>query len=358
MSPSATNDAAAIRLLEQLVRIPSVSGDEAPAVRWLVHQGRALGFDATVDEVGNATMIIGTGKPEPVLLGHIDTVPGTIPVRIADGKLWGRGAVDAKGPLATFVMAAARLHARGALHGRIVIVGCVEEEAPSSRGAHHAVQYFQPDYCIVGEPSGATRITLGYKGTLRLSCHTETPCGHGAHDRQTATEHMVTWWQHLQHHVNPVNPVYSTRVFDQLQPTLLAINSDSDGLREWAQAEVSIRLPPGVVPQTLIQQIRLLDPQVQIEVLGSVPAFQSPRTTPLVRALASAIRQHDAQPGFVHKTGTADMNIAGPAWGCPIVAYGPGDAALDHTPDEHIVLDEYLCAIRVLETALGTLHGG
>ncbi|MBV9788133.1 MAG: acetyl-lysine deacetylase, partial [Chloroflexi bacterium] len=41
------------------------------------------------------------------------------------------------------------------------------------------------------------------------------------------------------------------------------------------------------------------------------------------------------------------------AWRCPIVAYGPGDAALDHTPDEHIVLEEYLRAIRVLEMALG-----
>jgi LysW-gamma-L-lysine carboxypeptidase len=49
------------------------------------------------------------------------------------------------------------------------------------------------------------------------------------------------------------------------------------------------------------------------------------------------------------------MNVVGPAWGCPLVAYGPGDSALDHTPHEHIVLVEYLAAIRVLTRALRTL---
>jgi LysW-gamma-L-lysine carboxypeptidase len=49
------------------------------------------------------------------------------------------------------------------------------------------------------------------------------------------------------------------------------------------------------------------------------------------------------------------MTVVGPAWRCPIVAYGPGDAALDHTPEERIVLDEYLKAVRVLAGVLGAL---
>ena len=55
------------------------------------------------------------------------------------------------------------------------------------------------------------------------------------------------------------------------------------------------------------------------------------------------------------KSGTSDMNVVGPAWGCPIVAYGPGDSALDHTPGEHILISEYVAAIGVLEAALATL---
>ena len=67
--------------------------------------------------------------------------------------------------------------------------------------------------------------------------------------------------------------------------------------------------------------------------------------------LERQIHQH-AQPGFVVKTGTSDMNVVAPIWGCPIVAYGPGDSALDHTPNEHLALDEYWQAIGVLEAAL------
>jgi len=49
------------------------------------------------------------------------------------------------------------------------------------------------------------------------------------------------------------------------------------------------------------------------------------------------------------------MNVVGPAWQCPILAYGPGDSTLDHTPHEHLDLDEYWRAVLVLEQALRNL---
>jgi len=51
------------------------------------------------------------------------------------------------------------------------------------------------------------------------------------------------------------------------------------------------------------------------------------------------------------------MNVVGPAWGCPIVAYGPGDSSLDHTPEEHIEIKEFRRGINVLTQALQTLGG-
>jgi [amino group carrier protein]-lysine/ornithine hydrolase len=51
----------------------------------------------------------------------------------------------------------------------------------------------------------------------------------------------------------------------------------------------------------------------------------------------------------VLKSGTSDMNVVGPVWQCPIVAYGPGDSALDHTPNEHLSVDEYWKAAQVVE---------
>ena len=116
-----------------------------------------------------------------VLLGHIDTVPGNIPVRIestADGDvLYGRGSVDAKGPLATFVAGAARfgaaLGARRTASASSSSARSRKKRRPararaSSRRASTARREPIPAACVIGEPSHWHRITLGYKGRLLL----------------------------------------------------------------------------------------------------------------------------------------------------------------------------------------------
>ena len=73
--------------------------------------------------------------------------------------------------------------------------------------------------------------------------------------------------------------------------------------------------------------------------------------------MRGAIRAEGGSPRFVHKTGTSDMNVVGPAWGCPILAYGPGDSSLDHTPEEHIDLAEWARGVRVLAQVLREVTG-
>ncbi len=86
-SGSALSDQTAIDLLKGLVATPSLSGQEGNAVSYLVDRMNALGLAAHVDQAGNAVGTIGSGERHIVLLGHIDTVPGEIPVRIEDGVL-------------------------------------------------------------------------------------------------------------------------------------------------------------------------------------------------------------------------------------------------------------------------------
>ena len=106
----------------------SPSGQEHEAAEWLCARMRSLGYgEAGCDGAGNAVGVMGNGPRQLVLLGHIDTVPGEIVLHIEDGVLYGRGAVDAKGPLACFVDAAAQV---GAVEGwQIVVIGAVEEES-------------------------------------------------------------------------------------------------------------------------------------------------------------------------------------------------------------------------------------
>lgn len=348
------SDAAAIELLHGLVATPSVSGNERAAVEYLVESMQRLGLEARVDETGNAVGTAGAGRPEIVLLGHIDTVPGAIAVRIEDGKLYGRGAVDAKGPLAAFVAATARLYASGTLHGRITVLGCVEEEAPSSRGAHGVLEKYCPDYCIVGEPSGTGAITLGYKGSLRARVRIRQPSGHSAHDRSIVAEQGSELWGRIRRWAEGIN-AGRERAWDQLLPALVGIRSESDGLQDWCDLDLSIRLPEDIGPADVEAHLRELAAESKVDVLGVVGAFRAPRTSRVTRALINGLRQEGITARFVVKTGTSDMNLVGPAWSCPIATYGPGDARLDHTPDEYIVLDEYLLSVRVLERALRML---
>jgi LysW-gamma-L-lysine carboxypeptidase len=342
-----------VALLEQMLRIPSVSTQESEVVHFLVEQMRALGFHSYVDGAGNAVGELGAG-PEIVLLGHIDTVPGVVPVRVADGKLYGRGSVDAKGPFATFVAAAARLLARGELRARLVLIGAVEEEAASSKGAHYVVDRYAPVACVIGEPSGWDRLTLGYKGRLLAEGRWEQPMSHSAGRDVAVAERAVGFWNALAAYCAGYNAGKS-QLFDQLLPSLRAISSGSDGLIDWAALTIGIRLPLDIAPDALADELAQAGAGGQLHFRGGCPAYRGDKNNPLVRAFLKSVRAAGGTPGFLLKTGTSDMNVVGPAWRCPILAYGPGDSSLDHTPDEHIELAEYLHAIDVLAGALQQL---
>ena len=147
------------------------SGTERALSKWICAHLNGSALRLEVDAVGNflAELPATTETPEPpiVLLGHLDTVPGYIRVRRQDGQLYGRGAVDAKGPLAAFISATLRLAASDTVRRRpVIIVGAVEEEAATSRGARAVLERWRPAYTIIGEPSSASAVTLGYKGRL------------------------------------------------------------------------------------------------------------------------------------------------------------------------------------------------
>jgi LysW-gamma-L-lysine carboxypeptidase len=348
------NDNQAIELLEAMLRIPSVSGQEGDLADFLVARMREWGLDATVDGAGNVVGMVGDSAMEVVLLGHMDTVPGDIPVRVQDGRLYGRGAVDAKGPLAAFIAAAARLQEAGDVPLRLTVIGCVEEEVPSSRGAHYVLPRYRPDLCIVGEPSGWEGITVGYKGTLRAVMRIEQGARHTAHAEATVAERVCYKWVRITEAAAAFNEGRA-RAFDRLLPALVNIRSGSDGRTDWAELDVNLRLPPDIGPEAARTWLASQAPECELTLHSAVDAWSGSRTTPLHRALARAIREVGGTPRFLLKTGTADLNLAAPAWGCPALAYGPGDASLDHTPGEHILLDEYLRSIAILSNALRAL---
>jgi len=333
-----------------LVSQYSPSGHERGAVEWLVAQMKSLGYDdAFIDEAGNAVGVMGKGAKQVVLLGHIDTVPGEIPVRVDDGILYGRGSVDAKGPLACFADAVAQVGAKDGW--QFVVIGAVEEER-NSEGARFVAENYKPDFAIIGEPNQWDRIALGYKGSAWANVTVKRGQVHSASGEVTAAEAAVEIWLKIKMYVDSFN-ADKQKMFDKLLPTLREIESSSDDFQQRVQMKIGVRLPVEISPEEWYGKLNEIADGEIVEPVGfAISAWGCEKNTPLVRAFLSGIRSQGGEPRFVYKTGTADLNIVAPVWKCPAVVYGPGDSALDHTPNEHINLDEYAKAVDVLSAAL------
>ena len=350
MNPSAPDYPPEFETLVGLVRHFSPTGQEGEAVAWLVGRMAELGFTkAYVDEVGNAIGLMGDGDHKVVLHGHIDTVPGEIPVRVEDGELHGRGAVDAKGPLAAFVEAVAGV---GPVVGwQLIVVVAVGEEG-DSEGTRHVAEWAPPEFVIVGEPSRWNRVTLGYKGSAETDITVRRRMQHSAAPGPTAPEAALSLWQAVSAWSAKFNDGRE-RVFDRHVPSVRGWSSGDDGFESWATLRLGVRLPPDLPPEAWYAGLKEIANGAEILALGHpTAAYRGQKNSPLTRAFLNAIRATGGTPSFVFKSGTADLNIVGPRWNCPAVGYGPGESALDHTPEERLAIGEYQRSTRVLCEAL------
>jgi LysW-gamma-L-lysine carboxypeptidase len=343
-----------------LVSQYSPSGQERGAVEWLVARMKSLGYDdAFIDNAGNAVGVLGKGTKQVVLLGHIDTVPGEIPVRVESvgatresPLLYGRGSADAKGPLASFTDAVAKVGAKDGW--QFVVIGAVEEER-DSEGAQYVATQYKPDFAIIGEPNQWDRVALGYKGSAWANVTVRREQAHTVSGEETAAEAAIETWLKIKSHVDSFN-ADKPKAFDKLLLTLRGVDSESSDFEQRARLKVGVRLPVTVSPDNWYEMLKQVAEGATVEPVGfALPAWGCEKNTPLVRAFLSGIRSQGGEPRFVYKTGTADLNIVAPAWQCSALVYGPGDSALDHTPNEHINLVDYQKAVDVLSAALKKL---
>ncbi|WP_458208282.1 [LysW]-lysine hydrolase [Haladaptatus sp. NG-SE-30] len=329
-------------LLVELVEIPSVSGDEADCAERLASFFEEQDREVWIDEVGNVRAP-GNGI---LLTSHIDTVSGDIPVELDDGVLWGRGSVDAKGPLSAMAVAAVETGAS--------FVGVVGEET-DSRGARHLVTDRQePAFVVNGEPSGWEGLTLGYRGFQPGTYSATVDSQHTSRPEPNAIQHAVGWLSRVE---AAFESDTSTVESVTAKPVEFTGGVTADGLATEAEVAVEFRVPPGKTPA----EVRSVA-EAELDA-GSVswdepipPTMASPRTE-LARAFRVAVRSEGGDPRLLRKTGTSDANLYAEAWDCPVVTYGPGDSSLDHTPDEHLELSEFDRSIAVLTEVCKSLEG-
>ncbi|MFJ4713462.1 M20/M25/M40 family metallo-hydrolase [Streptomyces sp. NPDC088785] len=336
----------AVALLAEVVAIPSVSGSERELADRLRDIARERGAESHIDEVGNVHVVVGRGPRTVMLLSHLDTVPGVVAFEHTDTLVRGRGAVDAKGPLTAMLVAALGSRDLGV---RVHWVGVVEEETLLSRGAEYIRRTVPaPDAVIVGEPSGADSVTIGYKGLAELEVRCEVPRTHTATPGPKASEVLVRGLARLLER-------YATRGNANFRDVGMVIrNGRFDAFS--SECSLAFRTPPGVAADTLAEEVAaVLGEHTEVSAAYDVPAVIVPRGSLCVRALTRAIAAEGMRPGHKLKTGTSDMNTLSRSWQVPMATYGPGDCAQDHTDHEHILIDEYLRGVRILRSALREL---
>jgi len=341
-----------INFLIEFLEIYSPTGEEERASMFLYRKMQEFGFETRIDQVGNVIGKIGDGKPAILLCGHIDTVPGFITVRQVGDEIFGRGAVDAKGPLAAMIMAA-RDFVREKIKGMVIVAGVVDEEG-ASRGIKNIIASgLEADYAVFGEPSNARNVVIGYKGRIHFILKVKTRASHPASPAaHNASEEMINAW-------NRIRSVLVKEGGGKLRSPSCSIISIKGDLTE-AEMEVSIRVPFGITWREVFNVVNLVINEVdkevecQLELIDAVDPYESNKGSPLIEVFRKAINDvFGEEAKLLRKTGTGDMNYYG-NWlrAGDAVTYGPGDPRFDHTKEERIRVEEYLGAIEVLRRVI------
>lgn len=339
------------KFLSELVRTRSFSGAEAAAAKLCAARMRALGYKhVCIDEAGN---VVGAnydytkdGKCDLLLFSHLDTVEGFWEVQEDASGISGRGAVDAKGCLASYIEAG--VHAPPTL--KVVVVGVVEEEAPTSKGTFHLLTYLTPKMAVNGEPSNSDGITIAYKGRIVVECRTEGEAAHAGMKAENPIERTFEYYEKLRQHF-PRHHTFDSVIFNVThidygkRDSLNIIPGHLDFFMD-------VRIPPNAdIAKIKHLFISSAPSGVKVSIPEAFPGCEIKTVSPVVRAMVSAMRSQGITPRYLKKSGSADMNISMQK-GIPTIAYGPGDSKLDHTDKEYLHWKDYETSIEVLKAFL------
>jgi acetylornithine deacetylase len=274
------------------------------------------------------------GEPIVTLSTHMDTVPPFIPSREDDEFIWGRGACDAKGIIASMIAASERLLEAGVRNfGLLFVVG---EERDSAGAIAAAKTPRGSKYLINGEPT-ENKLALGCKGSLRFEVVARGKMAHSAYPElgRSAIELLLDVLHSIRDIPLPEDPL--------LGRSSLNIGTISGGrapnvIPDFAQAEIMFRLAGDATP---------ISESVMRAVAGRVELKQVLQT-PVVRMDAL-----DGLPTTVVSFTTDIPFLAGP-WGKPFLI-GPGSVHVAHTKEERISKKEMRESVEIYQRMVKTL---
>jgi acetylornithine deacetylase len=328
-------------LTRALIDIPSVTPDEEQVGAYLYEylSNLCAQYDGKVEasevEPSRSNVFASFGDPVVTLSTHMDTVPPFVPSREDDEFIWGRGACDTKGIIASMLIAAERLLAAGTRDfGLLFVVG----EERNSAGAIYAGRHPRGSrYIINGEPT-ENHLALGSKGALRYEVVARGKMAHSAypHLGDSAIEKLLDALEALRKVPLPVDEV--------LGPSTMNIGTIHGGrapnvIPDEARAEIFIRLVCDSTATRAALEAAVAG-KVEMNFVLEIPAL---RLT-AIEGLPPTVVAY-----------TTDIPAFEGAWGEPLLL-GPGTIHVAHTLDERVPKKQLLEAVEIYQKMVRQLQ--
>ena len=366
-----------ITLTQDLVRIQGLSGSESRVADRVEAAMRELGYrDVGRDDLGNVVGFVGPKETTTALLfdSHMDVVPvmgawsrDPFGAEIADGRLYGRGATDMKGPLAASLCGVADAARSGGLLRQVAVSASVLEETIEGLALAAVLDRTQPEAVVICEPSSLA-IKHGQRGRIEILVDVFGIPAHAAHPEQGRNPILLAAaaLPAIDAMLLPSDPqlgraiIVPTDITTNPYPSISSIPPELTirfdrrtvvGETREASLGALRRCLAAIDPDAF--RVRISDSPVSTytgQVLKG-ERFLAPwlveRTSPLMRALADSLGECGCPVRYgVYAFCTNGSESAGRR-GIPTVGLGPGAEADAHTIDESISIAELECARRI-----------
>jgi putative selenium metabolism hydrolase len=358
-----------LEFAQELVSIPSPSGEEADACRRCADELSALGFEVELDEYGNVLGLVGSGGPRLLFDGHVDTVAPNVnwsrdpyDPTVQGGRLYGLGSVDMKGPIACMIHGIADAARAGSLRGTIGVSISTLEEVVEGAALSPVVGRFRPDAVVIAEPSGR-RLMLAQKGRAEVELSVRGAAAHAAFPERGASALMgaMRVLDALSEREEPHDDelgagilVATEAVTDPLPgisvvPSGCRVRLDRRTLPGESEASVLEELRPfldragreGTTATATITRTPITS-YTGMMLPGDrfLPAWRLPKDHRFAQAAIAALEDAFGSVTVSFYGFCTNGSLTAGRLGIPTIGFGPGDPELAHQADESIEIDD------------------